>query len=118
MKVSEILSESKVITFRGEEFTVSPPDYYDAETGANLKVTALNAFGNPIGYAKFARDGMDLDPRWIEVDDDRRRQGVMTNIYDFVKYNGYNIHRSRDQTPDGRKFWDKQRGPDEEIWEE
>lgn len=115
MKISEILTESKVITFRGEQFKVSRE--YDADTGADLTVWALDAWGNSIGYAKFATDDKELDPRWIEVKERNRGQGVMEMIYDFVKFNGYTINRSTDQTPDGRKFWDKHRGPSGEVWE-
>lgn len=115
MKIREVITEGKLLTYRGENFKVSTE--YDAETGANLTIWALDAWGNSTGYAKFAKDGMDLDPRWIEVKDRNRGQGIMALIYDFVKHNGYNIIRSTDQTPDGRKFWDKHRGPSEEVWE-
>jgi hypothetical protein len=84
-----------------------------------LIVRALDDWGNnELGHVVFnIGDDNELDPQDLEVDDRYRGQGVARVMYDYVKNQGYKIHRSWDQTSAGSAFWDKHRG-DQRIWEE
>jgi hypothetical protein len=74
--------------------------------------------GSPIAYVKFVREGKELYPQDLWVNDDYRNKGVAKSMYDYLKSAGYIINRSHDQTKAGSGFWDKHRGEDEYVWEE
>jgi hypothetical protein len=74
--------------------------------------------GSPIAYVKFVREGKELYPQDLWVNDDYRNRGVAKSMYDYLKSAGYIINRSHDQTKAGAGFWDKHRGEDEYVWEE
>ena len=74
--------------------------------------------GSPIAYVKFVREGKELYPQDLWVNDDYRNRGVAKSMYDYLKSKGYVINRSHDQTKAGAGFWDKHRGEDEYVWED
>jgi ribosomal protein S18 acetylase RimI-like enzyme len=74
--------------------------------------------GSPIAYVKFVREGKELYPQDLWVNDDYRNRGVAKSMYDYLKSEGYVINRSHDQTKAGTGFWDKHRGEDEYVWED
>lgn len=74
--------------------------------------------GSPIAYVKFVREGKELYPQDLWVNDDYRNRGIAKSMYDYLKSAGYVINRSHDQTKAGTGFWDKHRGEDAYVWEE
>ena len=102
--------------FGGAQFKIQRLEPGDEEY-ADIKVSVLDDWGNEAGFAKFASDGKDLDPRALKVHDRYRGQGFAKLIYDFMKAKGYRIIRSWDQTDDGTHFWNKNRGEDVRVWE-
>jgi GNAT superfamily N-acetyltransferase len=105
-----------IITHDNTQFKIERLEPGDEEY-ADMKVSVLDDWGNEAGFAKFASDGKDLDPRALKVHDRYRGQGFAKLIYDFMKSKGYRIIRSWDQTDDGAHFWDKNRGEDVRVWE-
>ena len=114
MRANEFIveyKEAKAEDFHGLGFTLK-------EKYGVLYVKALNDYGMPIGQAEFNIEGNTLDPQVLWVDEKSRGIGVAKTMYDFIKSHGYEIHRSYDQTPDGKHFWDKNRGEDVRVWED
>lgn len=62
--------------------------------------------------------GHDLEAQDMHVVAKFRGQGIAKRVYDMLKARGYRIHRSENQTLDGKHFWNKNRGPDVKVWEE
>ena len=91
---------------------------YDDKFGESARVQAFSN-GRKLGYAEFliVRDH-ELEATDLEVDERYRGQGIAHLMYDFVKQQGYKIHRSHAQTADGSKFWNKNRGEDARVWEQ
>jgi GNAT superfamily N-acetyltransferase len=116
MRAKEFIIE-RLITHGDNQFKIERLEPGDEEY-ADIKVSVLDDWGNEAGFAKFASDGKDLDPRALKVHDRYRGQGFAKLIYDFMKSKGYRIIRSWDQTDDGKHFWDKNRGEDVRVWEE
>jgi GNAT superfamily N-acetyltransferase len=90
---------------------------YDDKFGESARVQAFSN-GRKLGYAEFliVRDN-ELEATDLEVDERYRGQGIARLMYDFVKQQGYKIHRSHAQTIDGHAFWNKNRGEDDRVWE-
>ena len=86
----------------------------------NDNAMIMKAFesGSPIAYVKFVREGKELYPQDLWVNDDYRNRGIAKSMYDYLKNAGYIINRSHDQTKAGSKFWDKHRGEDSYVWED
>ena len=86
----------------------------------NDSALIMKAFegGSPIAYVKFVREGKELYPQDLWVNDDYRNRGIAKSMYDYLKSAGYIVNRSHDQTKAGSKFWDKHRGEDSYVWEE
>ena len=72
--------------------------------------------GRRLGYVEFDRDGNELVPYDLAVDDKYRGQGIAAVMYDYVKSLGFTIKASTEQTPAGKYFWYKNRGT-ERVWE-
>jgi GNAT superfamily N-acetyltransferase len=91
---------------------------YDDKFGESARVQAFSN-GRKLGYAEFliVRDN-ELEATDLEVDERYRGQGIARLMYDFVKQQGYKIHRSHAQTIDGHAFWNKNRGEDDRVWED
>tara|TARA_R110000868_G_scaffold390290_3_gene659916 strand:- start:1741 stop:2766 length:1026 start_codon:yes stop_codon:yes gene_type:complete len=115
MRINDIITEGRIHKYKGEDFSVTK--ITDAEF-AGFKVEYLSAWGSPIGFADFAKDGNDVEVRQVEVDPLSRGQGIASLIYDFVKSLGFTIQRSWDQTDDGKRLWDTRKGEDERVWEQ
>ncbi len=86
----------------------------------NDNAMIMKAFesGSPIAYVKFVKEGKELYPQDLWVNDDYRNRGIAKSMYDYLKSAGYIINRSHDQTKAGSKFWDKHRGEDAYVWED
>lgn len=112
---------------RAKEFIVEYKEHRTEEFhGLNMKLKvdkwdltlyALDDWDNEIGHVSMNIGDMEeLDPQDLFVKDKYRGQGVAKVMYDYLKSKGYEIHRSPDQTDDGKHFWDKNRG-EETVWE-
>ena len=86
----------------------------------NDNALLMKAFiqGSPIAYVKFVREGSELYPQDLWVNDDYRNKGIAKSMYDYLKSAGYIVNRSHDQTKAGAGFWDKHRGEDSYVWED
>lgn len=106
----EVTEEAKAVKYNGLILK------YAFNDGALL----IKAFeqGTPIAYVKFVREGKELYPQDLWVNDDYRNKGVAKSMYDYLKSAGYIINRSHDQTKAGSGFWDKHRGEDSYVWED
>lgn len=109
------ITESSIHKYNNEEFRVTK--ITDAEF-AGFKVEYLNSWGSPIAFADFAKDGKDVEVRKVEVDSDSRGQGFASLIYNFVKSQGFTIHRSPDQTAAGKRLWDTRKSKETNVWEQ
>jgi ribosomal protein S18 acetylase RimI-like enzyme len=107
---SNMAEEAKVAKFNGLVLK------YAFNEGALI----MKAFeqGSPIAYVKFVREGKELYPQDLWVNDDYRNKGIAKSMYDYLKSAGYIINRSHDQTKAGSGFWDKHRGEDAYVWED
>jgi ribosomal protein S18 acetylase RimI-like enzyme len=74
--------------------------------------------GSPIAYVKFVKEGKELYPQDLWVNDEYRNRGIAKSMYNCLKDEGYIINRSHDQTKAGSGFWDKHRGEDAYVWEQ
>jgi predicted N-acetyltransferase YhbS len=88
-----------------------------------VKVVAMDDKGKQIGHVEFANyfsgsDEKALEAKYVFVEPEYQKQGIARAMYDLVKSRGYTIVRSGDQTFDGGKFWDKNRGKKSRVWEE
>ena len=94
-------------------------EYVDDEDYDNqvLYVTASSK-GKELGHVLFAFDGEYLTPQDLEVEERYRGQGIAQIMYDYVKSKGYKIRRSGQQTDAGAGFWDKHKGPGQNVWEQ
>lgn len=91
---------------------------YDDKFGESARVQAFSN-GRKLGYAEFlVVNDRELEATDLEVDERYRGQGIARLMYDFVKQQGYKIHRSHAQTTDGHAFWNKNRGEDADVWED
>jgi GNAT superfamily N-acetyltransferase len=52
------------------------------------------------------------------VQPEYRGQGIAEIMYDWAKGLGYTVQRSSDQTADGKRFWDKLKGEETNVWEQ
>lgn len=114
MRAREFVTEYKTSREEFEGMTIEM-----TKNGHVLVINALDDWGNNIlGHVAFnIGDDNDLDPQELEVDERYQGQGIARVMYDYAKSKGYTIHRSYDQTPAGRGFWDKHRGEDVRVWE-
>ncbi len=113
---------------RAREFIIEGKEKYEGITiemseqqgpyNMQLVINALTDDGKLLGFVIFnIGDSRELDPQELEVSEKYRGQGVAKVMYDYVKSKGYKIVRSPDQTPDGKYFWDKNRGEEVNVWE-
>ena len=83
-----------------------------------IMVKAMRSGGRELGHVLFVIDGEYLAPQDLEVDERYRGQGIAQTMYDYVKSKGYKIRRSGQQTDAGAGFWDKHKGPGQNVWEQ
>ena len=84
----------------------------------NLTVMAYDD-GQLLGQVLFKlHGGTKLYPWQLEVEPQFRGKGVAKTMYDFIKGEGFTIHRSTYQTDAGSGFWDKHRGRSATVWED
>ncbi len=118
---------------RAEEFIFehAVQDYseYTKEfNGVDMRVQLNNRTGNLtimayddgqfLGQVLFKlHGGTKLYPWQLEVEPQFRGKGVAKTMYDFIKGEGFTIHRSTYQTDAGSGFWDKHRGRSATVWE-
>ena len=107
--------EGPLEDFDGLEFKITVHGFYN-----QINVSAfIPKSKKEIGRVLFdILDYRQLEPLDLHVNEKYRGQGIAKSMYDFVKSKGYEIHRSWDQTPDGKHFWDKNRGEDVRVWED
>ena len=74
--------------------------------------------GQQLAQVDFKIDDQDeLHPEDLHVEERWRGQGIAKVMYDYVKSQGYTIHRSWSQTDAGSEFWNKHRGQ-KRVWEQ
>jgi GNAT superfamily N-acetyltransferase len=91
-------------------------DLESIQVGRDFQVTA-SSHGRELAMVMFQKYGDTLIPQNLEVGEQYRGQGIAKIMYDWVKELGYKIQRSPDQSPAGKRFWDKHRGEEGMIWE-
>ena len=86
----------------------------------NEQWVRLELDGKLIGKFTFRRNGDNLEALGIWVEPSQRGKGITKMVYDKLKSKGFKIHRSQDQTDDGKHFWDKNRpgSPAGTVWEQ
>lgn len=109
MRAVEFLTESKIVHYDGIDLDVSVD-------GASVIIHAISN-GKQLGYVVFERDGNDLNPLDLSVDERFRNQGIAKTMYDYTKSLGFKIKASIDQTEAGKAFWHKHR-PGKYVWED
>jgi predicted chitinase len=109
MTVPTSVTESKIVHYDGIDLDVSVD-------GASVIIHAV-ANGKQLGYVVFERDGNDLNPLDLSVDERFRNQGIAKTMYDYTKSLGFKIKASIDQTEAGKAFWHKHR-PGKYVWED
>jgi len=83
-----------------------------------IEVTA-RVQGKDVGYVVFGKiKDNNLIAEFVSVYPKYQGQGIAKTMYNWVKEKGYNIVRSYDQTPNGEKFWNKNRGESGKVWED
>ena len=126
MRATEFITEQGVAegreNFNGIDISIEiqkDDEYVDDEDYDNqvLYVTASSK-GKELGHVLFAFDGEYLMPQDLEVEERYRGQGIAQTMYDYVKSKGYKIRRSGQQTDAGAGFWDKHKGPGQNVWEQ
>jgi GNAT superfamily N-acetyltransferase len=108
--VEASVNESKIVDYNGIQLDVSID-------GATIDIRPMDN-GSQMGYVVFDRDGKDVTPIDLAIDEHYRGKGIAKKIYDYVKELGFNIRASSDQTKAGEKFWEKNRGAGNYVWEE
>jgi len=74
--------------------------------------------GQQLAQVDFKIDDQDeLHPEDLHVEERWRGQGIAKVMYDYVKSQGYTIHRSWSQTDAGSAFWNKHQGQ-KRVWEQ
>lgn len=82
-------------------------------------IVVASSQGRQLGYAQFQKiKDNHLIAAFVKVYPEYQGQGIAKVMYNYAKERGFNIVRSYDQTPSGKKFWDKNRGEEEQVWED
>lgn len=111
MRANEFITEEA----KAEKYNGLVMKYAFNDDGLLIKVISTEG---PLAFARFNKEGKNLHPQHLWVNDDYRNKGIAKSMYDYLKSEGYIIHRSNDQTKSGAGFWDKHRGKDVYVWEE
>ena len=105
-----IPSGKKRITWNGIDLVVSID-------GATVDIRAMTG-DSQMAYVVFDRDGDTLVADDLAVEEQYKGQGIAKIMYDYVKELGFRVKRSSDQLVAGKKFWDKNKGAKNNIWEQ
>jgi len=105
-----IPSGKKRITRHGIDLVVSID-------GATVDIRAMTG-DSQMAYVVFDRDGDTLVADDLAVEEQYKGQGIAKIMYDYVKELGFRVKRSSDQLVAGKKFWDKNKGAENNIWEQ
>jgi len=105
-----IPSGKKRITRHGIDLVVSID-------GATVDIRAMTG-DSQMAYVVFDRDGDTLVADDLAVEEQYKGQGIAKIMYDYVKELGFRVNRSSDQLVAGKKFWDKNKGAENNIWEQ
>ena len=105
-----IPSGKKRITWNGIDLVVSID-------GATVDIRAMTG-DSQMAYVVFDRDGDTLVADDLAVEEQYKGQGIAKIMYDYVKEFGFRVKRSSDQLVAGKKFWDKNKGAENNIWEQ
>ena len=105
-----IPSGKKRITWKGIDLVVSID-------GATVDIRAMTG-DSQMAYVVFDRDGDTLVADDLAVEEQYKGQGIAKIMYDYVKELGFRVKRSSDQLVAGKKFWDKNKGAENNIWEQ
>ena len=85
--------------------------------GVTVDIRAMSG-DSQMAYVVFDRDGDTLVADDLAVEEQYKGQGIAKIMYDYVKELGFRVKRSSDQLVAGKKFWDKNKGAKNNIWEQ
>ena len=85
--------------------------------GVTVDIRAMSG-DSQMAYVVFDRDGDTLVADDLAVEEQYKGQGIAKIMYDYVKELGFRVKRSSDQLVAGKKFWDKNKGAENNIWEQ
>lgn len=106
--INEIqLLETKSTLSNGAVIDLTQTDFEQNEDYEEIvSFSILASISNEIvGRARY-HNGSVID---VKVNDDYRRLGIASAIYDYIEKLGYDVESSGDLTSDGKAFWDNRR---------
>jgi GNAT superfamily N-acetyltransferase len=92
-------------------------DLTASKEGGRIIIDASSQ-GKRLGIVMFNINGKTLVADRLMVQPEYRGQGIAEIMYDWAKGLGYTVQRSSDQTDDGKRFWDKLKGEETNVWEQ
>jgi GNAT superfamily N-acetyltransferase len=92
-------------------------DLTASKEGGRIIIDASSQ-GKQLGIVMFNINGKTLVADRLVVQPEYRGQGIAEIMYDWAKGLGYTVQRSSDQTDDGKRFWDKLKGEETNVWEQ
>jgi GNAT superfamily N-acetyltransferase len=92
-------------------------DLTASKEGGRIIINASSQ-GKQLGIVMFNINGKTLVADRLMVQPEYRGQGIAEIMYDWAKGLGYTVQRSSDQTDDGKRFWDKLKGEETNVWEQ
>jgi GNAT superfamily N-acetyltransferase len=92
-------------------------DLTASKEGGRIIINASSQ-GKQLGIVMFNINGKTLVADRLMVQPEYRGQGIAEIMYDWAKRLGYTVQRSSDQTDDGKRFWDKLKGEETNVWEQ
>jgi|688.fasta_scaffold94764_3 GNAT superfamily N-acetyltransferase len=92
-------------------------DLTASKEGGRIIIDASSQ-GKQLGIVMFNINGKTLVADRLMVQPEYRGQGIAEIMYDWAKGLGYTVQRSSDQTDDGKRFWDKLKGEETNVWEQ
>jgi len=116
-KEQGVAEDREYIPSGKERITRNGIDLVVGIDGATVDIRAMTG-DSQMAYVVFDRDGDTLVADDLAVEEQYKGQGIAKIMYDYVKELGFRVKRSSDQLVAGKKFWDKNKGAENNIWEQ
>jgi len=117
VSVQGVAEDREYIPSGKERITRNGIDLVVGIDGATVDIRAMTG-DSQMAYVVFDRDGDTLVADDLAVEEQYKGQGIAKIMYDYVKELGFRVKRSSDQLVAGKKFWDKNKGAENNIWEQ
>jgi hypothetical protein len=117
VSVQGVVEDREYIPSGKERITRNGIDLVVGIDGATVDIRAMTG-DSQMAYVVFDRDGDTLVADDLAVEEQYKGQGIAKIMYDYVKELGFRVNRSSDQLVAGKKFWDKNKGAENNIWEQ